>query len=488
MVQIISPSPRAMQQGQIGQALGMGINKNFPDPQQMVQKRLLSDAFKKFKNESNPNANPLDLTMSFLEATAGIPGSEKYVGQVLPLLLQKSKGNRGAGLENPDGSITPQPNQNPSSTVQNQNQKFVPTNATQFLQQTAQEIPDFPQPETEQQNLFQGTLEPTAFGMGPLPNTYSPQQIKLLQEEDLNAGFPDMPRAKRAEQYNEMARKDLQDYTQAAQTQSVLANQRRESQKEFQNTLSNFVGKDPIDLALATSIAENKYGNIANDLLRAEKASKDYDLLKANLDQFRNSSSRPFPYLPFTREKYKKSFDTLRDNAKPLIDMGLRPQLTKLLADNGWSMIETDQILNPLGEKIISEVKNLPSFEKSNLDFQQSSLFPSKIMKEESEKENQRIQNKKDTWSNYLEKTIKPGLVNPKTRDSIKPGTSLVLLQNQFMKKGGTYTEFQDIINDLVRNNKIKLDQYQQKEMNTLNKYPIQNYTIEEFFFGTENK
>jgi len=183
MVQIISPSPAAMQRGQIGQALGIGINKNFPDPQQLVQKKLLSEAFQKFRKNADMSQNPLDLTMNFLEATAGIPGAERYIGQVLPLVLQQAKGTRGAGLESPNEEISQPTNQN---VVQPQPKKTISNNANQFLQQTSQELPNFPQPDTEQPNLFEGSLEPTQFGMGPLPKTYSPEQIKLLQEESHN--------------------------------------------------------------------------------------------------------------------------------------------------------------------------------------------------------------------------------------------------------------------------------------------------------------
>ncbi len=485
MVQVFDASPTPSTAGMIGSALGMGINKNFPDPQQLVQKRMLSEAFQKFRNQANPNASPLDLTMSFLEATAGIPGSERYVGQVLPLLLQQSKGNRGADLENPDGTITPQPGKN-QPAQQNQPQKVIPTNATQFLQQTAQEIPNFPQPDTEQKNLFQGTLEPTAFGMGPLPNTYSPQQIKQMQEEDLRAGFPDMPRAKRAEQYNELARKDLNDYTQAAQTQSVISQATAKRQEEFRDTLKSFVGDNPTDLALAESIAENKYRNIANDQIRADKVSKEYDLLKGNLNEFRNSSSRPNPYLPISKQKYNDSFKTLQQNSKPLVDMGLRPQLTEMLAKNGWSMTETDQILNPLGEKIVTEIKGLPNLEPTPTVGEEFGLFPAgkKMVDKFLGTQNEP---KEKIWSDYFQKTIKPGQENPQTRDVLKPGTSLFLLQNQFMKKGGNYLKFQNMINNLVSTGKINLDKYQQKEMNTLNNYPLKNYTIEEFLFGTKN-
>lgn len=490
MVQIISPSPRAMQQGQIGQALGIGINKNFPDPQQLVQKKMLSEAFQKMKQNNDPNQSPLDLTMSFLEATAGIPGSEKYVGQVLPLLLQKSRGDRGAGLDSPNGNQISQPITNQSQESNNQqvpNRNSPINNSNQFLQQTSQEIPNFPQPEQEQQNLFEGSLEPTQLGMGALPNVYSPQQIQQLETQDLQSGFPDMPRAARAKEYNEMARKELQDYTNAATTQSNIANQRREAQNQFRTTLGNFVGKDPLDLALAENIAETKYRNISNDQIRADKVSKEYDLVKANLNEFRNSSSRPNPYLPFTKDKYNNSFKTLSDNAKPLVNLGMRPQLTELLSKNGWSMTETDQILNPLGQKIISEVKTLPNLERSSVDFQQGSLFPSETMNKASQNENQRMQKNENTWADYFKKAIKPGVENPKSMDVLKPGTSLLLMQDQFMKKGGNYLQFQNIINDLVRNGDLKLDKYQQLEMNKLNTYPIKNKTIEEFFFGTKN-
>ena len=480
MVQVFGASPAAMQRGDIGRAIGVGVNRNFPDPQQLVQKKQLSDAFQSFqKNSMNPNASPLDLTMSFLQATAGIPGSERYVGQVLPMILNQANAQRGANTP-PPGADVPPPANKPASQ-QPQQRAVTGTPTQQFYQKTQQEIPNFPEPEVEQPNIFSGSLEPTQLGMGPLPRTYSPEQIQRLETEDMQAGFPQSIRAERAKQYNDLARKDLQDYVTAAQTQSVLSQQRRESQEQFRGTLQSFFGKDPLTLSLAENIANKpEYQNIANDQLRAEKVKREVDLVSRNLEGYKNASSRPNPYMPWSRYQYQKNFDALRQNAAPLIKEGLRPELHKVLTDNGWSTTESEQILNPLGGQIISETKTLPDVGVSDV----RSAGGGQAFKEQDVK---RIEQGNKKWSNFFEKTIKPGKTDPRTRDTIQPGTSLVLLRNEYMKKGGNWQDFESMIQDLRAKGKIKFDKFQENEMNIINQRPAQSWTIEEFMFGTKS-
>ena len=112
MVQIISPSPRAMQQGQIGQALGIGINKNFPDPQQMVQRGMLQKALSEAGAiAKDKSSNPIDIMTSFMQAGAGIPGFEKYASTLLPKILEMSAYEQNLGRGNDPTNPMIQPNQ-----------------------------------------------------------------------------------------------------------------------------------------------------------------------------------------------------------------------------------------------------------------------------------------------------------------------------------------------------------------------------------------
>lgn len=451
----------AMQRGQLGQALGMGVARNFPDPQQLVQKQMLSKAFQDFqKTSQNKNASPLDLSMSFLQSVAGIPGAERYVGQVLPLILQQAQAQRGSNIPE---MAQPEPLQPQSSGVISPNI---------ILQGAQEQFGNFPEPDVDQSGLFSGTLEPTALGLGAIPNTYSPEAIQRAKSEDLAAGFPNSPRATRMEEYNELSRQRIADITRAAQTQSDLSTRAREANQAFETVLQDYVGKDPITLALASNISqEPEFRNIANDRIRAEKVKQKVDLLGANVEQFKKSSERPSPF-GYNWKRYQDNFDKLPTVIKPLIDNGLRSQVDKILSDNGWTQIEKEQIMNPLGKQNLSKISSLPNFPTMG-------GFPG---------EDKVYDQTRKKWKNEIGNLIKPGREDKKNRDVITPGTSLMLLQNEFMKKNGDWTVYNDIIQELVNERKINLDPYQQKEQNKLLKRPIENVDITEFLFGTKSR
>ena len=89
MVQIISPSPRAMQAGQIGEALGIGVGKHFPDPQQQVQKRLLQESLSKLPE----NASPRDLLTTIGPQLLTTPGGAQLLSELAPLFKKSAQSN-----------------------------------------------------------------------------------------------------------------------------------------------------------------------------------------------------------------------------------------------------------------------------------------------------------------------------------------------------------------------------------------------------------
>lgn len=485
MVQIINPSPRAMQAEKIGQALGIGVAKNFPDPQQMVQRRMLQESLKDLEDlASQPGATPFQLLSKLISSTAGIPGAEKYVGPVFQSLLPKLQGQQaqgippyptsnqampsipGQGEQNVINAGTPQQNMQQQGQAQPQQvspQTNQPQSPEQFLQTagTKYQLPD----PSYTPDIFKGSLEPTQLGLGPIPPQYTPEQIQTAKLEDLNKGFADSPRAKVMEDYNELSRKKTQDIINAANTHATISEQQRLSQDRFQTVLENTIGsKDPHDLAVATHIANlDKYKKIANDQIRADKVNQEFDLYKSAKSGFEKSSYRPNPYLPITKQKYNENFKNLRNNAKDLIEKyGDRAYIEESLAKNGWSPIETAQIMNPLGEQNLKRIDNLPKFNEFN------------------KPNNKDI----DKWKKYLQEVIKPGQVDPKQVDVIKPGISLPLLYTEAHRSGMDDTTFNRIINELIQDRKIKLDPYQNKDLQQINLPPRHFFTLEEYLFG----
>lgn len=97
MVQVI---PQKTNVGSdIGQALGKGLQTGM---NQGFQRGLLQQALGKVKNLSSPQldaqgnpipTNPIDVMLGLMEAGAGIPGSERYLSTLLPMLMQNQRAN-----------------------------------------------------------------------------------------------------------------------------------------------------------------------------------------------------------------------------------------------------------------------------------------------------------------------------------------------------------------------------------------------------------
>lgn len=467
----------------LGKELGDVIASTQVDPQIHAQRRLLSKSLDEFKRSTQgKDLKPVDIATEFIKSTAGIPGSEKYVGQLLPLMIQYARDQRGA--ETPaigEGEPRPQPGapKGIKPTPVSPDMKS-PMTTDQYL---AQQDINLPPPETETPALFGPELEPTKIGRGPLPKLYSPEQIQQVTLEDLKAGYGDSPRSQRMQEYNKLARDEVSDYVSAAKVHSQLGEARAVRQEQFRPFLQAQIGStDSFDTALAENIAnEPRFADISNDNIRAQKVAQEYNLLKKNLNNFKDASQRPSPYNPLTRSQYEANFKTLRQNMQPLIDRGMRDQIHKTLIDNGWSKIEAEQIMNPLGENALENIKKLPSLDRV-VGF--TPTAPGSLTEKKKIKDAENFSKK---WENYLSKNIKPGEVDPRSQDVIKPGTSLLLLRNEFMKKGGNWEDFRDLVVDLQENGKLKLDRFQEDEKNIIIQRPVNSQSIEEFFFGTKS-
>lgn len=89
MVQIIGPSPRAMQLGQIGQQVGSGLAKRFVPPEQEVQRGLLQKAFAELKGaEGQDYLSQLEAIAPTLMTT---PGGAEALSQLAPILAARAR-------------------------------------------------------------------------------------------------------------------------------------------------------------------------------------------------------------------------------------------------------------------------------------------------------------------------------------------------------------------------------------------------------------
>lgn len=307
MVTILPPRTSIGQQ--LGLQAGQGLQQGIQQGANIgFQRGLLQKALGDVKAAAqSPEANALDTTLAFLQATAGIPGSEKYVGQVLPMLLnQMSLAKREQlGEERPGAS--------PMGMPQMQGQ--LPTT----------------------QALYEGERPKTGFFQTPLTNEEIQQ--RALQLAETRPGDP-------------------QAFERAYQSELQQNEALKAQQQEFDAMASNLekIKQDPTSLPLFRKIAE-KYSGLGDKFRIFEKAKRDFYNVQNDLSSIDNIvipygkslTAKGIGPREFTREK---TIERLQPIAKRLVDQGFEQELRNKLTMQGLGPTEVNLALHPLRKEL----------------------------------------------------------------------------------------------------------------------------------------
>ena len=110
----------------IGSIAGENISKVLPGAvQQGYNRGQLQQSLEAIKNLANdPNSTPLDIQLAAMQAGAGIPGSERYLGQILPYLVKTAEANKmqQTKLAGEEPGISQVPQRQPLPNFMNQQQ------------------------------------------------------------------------------------------------------------------------------------------------------------------------------------------------------------------------------------------------------------------------------------------------------------------------------------------------------------------------------
>jgi len=99
MVQFVNLPAPTSPGNEAGKALGSGLYAGFQKGNEVAFNRgMLKEALGSLKNLPE-KASPFELATSLMEATAGIPGAERYVGTLYPLLLEQHQARQKASPE-----------------------------------------------------------------------------------------------------------------------------------------------------------------------------------------------------------------------------------------------------------------------------------------------------------------------------------------------------------------------------------------------------
>jgi hypothetical protein len=131
--------------------------------------------------------------------------------------------------------------------------------------------------------------------------------------------------------------------------------------------------------------------------------------------------------------------------------------------------------LDPQQKAFISKAPSFDSYRKDKEAFDSVQEYYSPQKREQEEK---RLNESKDKfigeWEKKLENIIKPGGQSKKNSHVFNPGTDLLILRDDFMKKGGAAVDFNNSILKLIEEGKIDLDAYQQGQLPLLKTSPRQ--------------
>lgn len=316
MVTILPPKVSLGQQ--LGMAAGQGLQQGLSQGLQTQYNRgLLQEALGKVR-QSAQGQNALDTTLNFLEATAGIPGAERYVGQVLPMLLNQMTLQKRAEEESarPGGPTQPampgQPLQQPG--IQS------------ALQSTEMPLYDFPRPKS---GFFQTPL--------------TTEEMKA-RADAMAATVPGDPTA----------------YERFFKEEQVKKASQEAQQAEFKNLAESLFAQEtppgqPVDISqypLFQKIAD-RYSNLNDANQIFERTKRDFYRIRNDLDAIDNIvmpygktlTAKGIGPREFSRENVIKQSQPF---IKRLVDLGFEDEVRNKLTLLGLGPTEVNLALHPL--------------------------------------------------------------------------------------------------------------------------------------------
>lgn len=330
MVQIL---PQKTNVGsQIGQALGQGLQQGMG---QGLQRGMLQQALGKVRGISQQTqSNPMELMLQLMEAGAGIPGSERYLGALLPTLLNAARAETlyGQGGQQAAGNNTEQ-----MPAVSSPAQAF--KDAKKFVEGD----------------------KPGGFLAAPM----NPEQMEAYAERyattlnDPNAFDQGLMQAERINQQRITSRNQLQ---QNAIAQGI---QPDEIPRFLQNATKYEHLEDPTAIERA-AIADTKEIRNLKDSLKNLTVPGVYAQtggVKAAPAGAVGGIVHALLHKGKTRDKFLKQYD---DVVGKLVNQGEEPYVRETLAKVGLSPTEIEERIHPLTDQVKKNISSLPAGNQLN--------------------------------------------------------------------------------------------------------------------------
>lgn len=440
----------------IGSAIGQNLQQVLPGAvQQGYNRGQLQNNLGQLSGLAQSGASPLDITLAAMQAGAGIPGSERYLGQIIPMLQQLAAANASQKVGFGQGNqaqprthepIEPleqrqqlpnfagQPNQNFPTNIGPQN---APGNLPQAAT-TGQVLP-LRTPDEKRRDSIAGSKKSTAEGLPLTPKEYLEQFINP-----------------------EEADKKLHNETVESERKQRIASQQNYGEKAVEKLKKVFPEATDEQQAIFEKKGEKAAGQGKSEAEINQYLAKEAVKFKNVIAGVKSDLSAPRSYNAFHRKFLgsKKDFDEaskdLRSQLKPILDLGLYDTARNLLSEQGYYPEERESIINPMSERQQIAMNKIPQVKR---------IFKPGI-----------------GGSYDLEKAnlnnVKEGLQELK---KIDPNFSLVLARKAFEDKNYDWRQFKDVLNELESEG-FELTDDQKSQRETLNTPPLN--TLEKILEG----
>jgi hypothetical protein len=422
----------------IGQHLGENVSRVLPQAvQQGYNRAQLQQSLAGIKNIANSDASPLDITLAAMQAGAGIPGSERYLGQIIPMLQQmakaKSQGNAPLPLEGQEGI------QRDRSQIESLPQK---QNMPGFMGKNPQQNSSqfFPNVEGPQGGPGQAPQSATGGMKGQVLN---PKQVreegrKYAAEQTASGNFMTPQQGaeiinaenEKQKQFNELVDQERKERVESQREYGNIAeNYLKDNYPEASRELTTIFQKEGEELskqgmseAEINRTLEGKARNIKNAIVNVEKefdAPRIYNKMwNAAMGEYKG---------------FDQAASDVRRHIQPLIDMGLYDTARNLLSKKGYGLEEREAILHPLSDQSRSAINQIPkigTFTALANKGRGSALF--NMLYDDKDKKN-----------------LAEALTSMKQNE---PNFSLTLARKAAEDKGYSWRIFKDVLNDLESN------------------------------------
>ncbi len=347
----------------IMEQVGSGLSQSLP---QAAQQRSNRDALQRglgnIKGIANdPNATNLDVILSTLQGLAGIPGSERYVGQVLPEMLKQVESNRAQRQPLPGEANQPQNRNREPNEPMAQRQ--------QMPERGFGENKMFPSDLGNQGGPGNVPQQATSGQKKHIPSSSEkPALYKAHQARSTAAGIPMTLRESKVEvdqmieddkDYNKLVDEERKERVEGQKTYGDKAleylnkaypNASDEVKAVFQNKGEEASKRGDSEAKINAYLAEQAK-IFKNAILNAEKevsAPRAYENLMSKINgNYKN---------------FQKAANDISKHIQPLIDLGLYDTARDILSEKGYGIEEREAILHPLSnqsQSIINQVPNL---------------------------------------------------------------------------------------------------------------------------------